>query len=124
MIANLENPYGYGRIKTKNNKIIKIVEEKDCSDEEKKITFINTGVYSFNIKILLNYIDKIDNNNNQKEYYLTQIFELIFNDNLDIHYNFIKNIKKIYGVNTKEQLVILENDKNNNIIKYIDDLNL
>ena len=57
----------------------------------------------------MNYIDKIDNNNNQKEYYLTQIFELIFNDNLDIHYNFIKDIKEIYGVNTKEQLVILEN---------------
>ena len=109
LIANLENPYGYGRIKTKNNKIIKIVEEKDCSYEEKKITFINTGIYSFNIKILLNYIDKLDNNNNQKEYYLTQIFELISKDNIDINYNIIKDIKEISGVNTQEQLVILEN---------------
>ena len=109
LIANLTTPYGYGRIKTKSNKIIKIIEEKDCSNDEKKISFVNTGIYSFNIQVLLHYIDKLTNNNNQKEYYLTQIFELIANDDIEIHYNLIKDSKEISGINTPEQLLILEN---------------
>ena len=109
LIANLVDPYGYGRIKTENNKIIKIIEEKDCTIDEKKISFVNSGIYTFNIKILLHYIDKLTNNNNQNEYYLTQIFELISKDNFNIDYNLIKDIHEISGVNTPEQLVILEN---------------
>ena len=109
LIAELTNPYGYGRIKIDNNKIIKIIEEKDCILDEKKITLINSGIYSFNINVLLKYIDNLDNNNSQKEYYLTQIFELINKDNLNIDYKLIKNNNEIMGVNTKEQLLIIEN---------------
>ena len=109
LIANLSEPYGYGRIKTQNNKIIKIIEEKDCNENEKKISFINSGIYTFNTKILLHYIDKLTNNNNSKEYYLTQIFELISKDNINIDYSIIKDIKEISGINTQEQLIILEN---------------
>ena len=109
LIANLSEPYGYGRIKTQNNKIIKIIEEKDCNENEKKISFINSGIYTFNTKILLHYIDKLTNNNNSKEYYLTQIFELISRDNITIDYSIIKDIKEISGINTQEQLIILEN---------------
>lgn len=109
LIANLLEPHGYGRIKTQNNKIIKIIEEKDCNEDEKKISFINSGIYTFNIKLLLHYIDKLSNNNNSKEYYLTQIFELFSNDNINIDYSIIKNIKEISGINTQEQLMILEN---------------
>ena len=109
LIANLSNPDGYGRIKIDNNRIVKIIEEKDCSLDEKKITLINGGFYSFNIKILLKYIDKLDNNNSQKEYYLTQIFELINKDNINIYCNVIEDENEIMGVNTKEQLLIIEN---------------
>tara|TARA_B100001093_G_scaffold24947_1_gene22016 strand:+ start:2397 stop:3164 length:768 start_codon:yes stop_codon:yes gene_type:complete len=109
LIAKLTNPHGYGRIKINNNKFIKIIEEKDCNDEEKKISIVNGGVYSFNTKLLLHYIDKLDNNNNQQEYYLTQIFELITNNNIAINFSIIKDIKEISGVNTQEQLTILEN---------------
>ena len=109
LIANLSEPHGYGRIKAQNNKIIKIIEEKDCNEDEKKISFINSGIYTFNIKLLLHYIDKLTNNNNQNEYYLTQIFELISRDNINIDYSIIKDIKEISGINTQEQLTILEN---------------
>ena len=76
---------------------------------KKKILFVNSGIYCFNIKVLLYYINKLNNNNNQKEYYLTQIFELISKDNINIDYNIIKDIKEILGVNTQEQQIILEN---------------
>jgi bifunctional N-acetylglucosamine-1-phosphate-uridyltransferase/glucosamine-1-phosphate-acetyltransferase GlmU-like protein len=92
-----------------NNKIIKIIEEKDCNDEEKKIQFVNSGIYSFNIKLLLQYIDKIDNNNKQNEYYLTQIFELFVKNYIPINYQIVKNIYEISGVNDQQQLLILEN---------------
>ena len=109
LIANIDEPSGYGRIVIENNKISKIVEEKDCSEEERQIKFINSGIYSFNIKVLLQYIDKIDNNNKQNEYYLTQLFELFVKNYIPINYQIVENILEISGVNDQQQLLILEN---------------
>lgn len=108
LISKIEDPSGYGRIVVENNNIIKIIEDKDCNSEEKKIKFINSGIYSFNISILLKYIEKIDNINANNEYYLTQIFELIKKDNYIIGYNYTDDLKEISGVNTKDQLYELE----------------
>lgn len=108
LIANIDDPHGYGRIVIENNKISKIVEEKDCNEEEKQIKFINGGIYSFNIKVLLQYIDKIDNNNKQNEYYLTQLFELFVKNYIPINYQIVENILEISGVNDQQQLLILE----------------
>lgn len=109
LIANIDEPSGYGRIVLENNKISKIVEEKDCTEEEKQIKFINGGIYTFNIKVLLQYIDKIDNNNKQNEYYLTQLFEVFVKNYIPINYKIVENILEISGVNDKQQLLILEN---------------
>lgn len=109
LIANIDEPSGYGRIVLENNKIIKIIEEKDCNEEEKQIKFINSGIYTFNIKVLLQYIDKIDNNNKQNEYYLTQLFEVFVKNYIPINYQIVENILEISGVNDQQQLVILEN---------------
>ena len=108
LIAFNKNPHGYGRIKCVNSKFSNIVEEKDCTDEEKNIKLINGGIYFFKINILLKYINKLINNNNQNEYYLTQIFELMNNDNLKIGITLIKDLIEISGINTKEQLCELE----------------
>ena len=109
LIANIDEPSGYGRIVIENNKISKIVEEKDCTEEERQIKFINSGIYSFNIKVLLQYIDKIDNNNKQNEYYLTQLFEVFVKNYIPINYQIVENILEISGVNDQQQLLILEN---------------
>ena len=109
LIANIDEPSGYGRIVIENNKISKIVEEKDCTEEEKQIKFINGGIYTFNIKVLLQYIDKIDNNNKQNEYYLTQLFEVFVKNYIPINYKIVENILEISGVNDQQQLLILEN---------------
>lgn len=108
LISKIEDPYGYGRIVIENNNIIKIVEDKDCNSEEKKIQFINSGIYSFKISILLKYIEKIDNNNVNNEYYLTQIFEILKNDNYNIGYNYTDSLQEISGINNKDQLNELE----------------
>ena len=113
LTANIDEPYGYGRIILDNsNNIKKIVEEKDCNLDEKQIKLINSGIYCFNINIIIEYIEQIDNNNSQNEYYLTQIFEILVKNNITINYNIIDNIVEITGINTQEQLKELENYKN------------
>ena len=74
--TSLKEPFGYGRIlrDPKKKHFIGIREEKDCTDEERKIQEINVGIYYFHATVLRYYIPKITNQNQQKEYYLTDIF--------------------------------------------------
>ena len=107
----VDDPTGYGRIVKKNGSFIKIVEEKDSSEEEKKIQLINAGVYCFTSEILCNYLPLINNKNTQQEYYLTDIFELIRNGNNEEMEVVVLPKQKgteLTGVNTKEQLQALE----------------
>jgi len=115
MVTELENPTGYGRIvefvERNQTKFDKIVEEKDCNERQKSIRKINCGIYSFQISILHKYIYFIRNNNSQKEYYLTDIFEIVKNgEYVDIEMLEIpkEQQKEIMGVNTPEQLKELE----------------
>ena len=71
----INNPMGFGRIIEKNGEILRITEQKDCSEEEKKINKINSGIYSCRNGLLCNYLPFINNNNNQQEYYLTDILK-------------------------------------------------
>jgi len=105
--ANIDNPYGYGRIiRDQNNNFIKIVEHKDANPEELLINEINSGIYIFNTEILCDKISSIKNNNNQAEYYLTDIFEFINNSDVSIYTT--NNIDEINGINTIEQLKNIE----------------
>ncbi|WP_010235239.1 bifunctional UDP-N-acetylglucosamine diphosphorylase/glucosamine-1-phosphate N-acetyltransferase GlmU [Clostridium arbusti] len=73
----LENPTGYGRImRDSKGDVEKIVEHKDCTAEELKVKEVNAAMYCFDINILLNGLDKIENDNAQKEYYLTDMVEI------------------------------------------------
>jgi bifunctional N-acetylglucosamine-1-phosphate-uridyltransferase/glucosamine-1-phosphate-acetyltransferase GlmU-like protein len=112
LVAQLENPYGYGRILyDSDNKFIGIKEEKDCSEEERLIDITNVGIYYFNSMLLKKYIAMIDCNNVQKEYYLTDIVKVIREDsNISIETYIIEESMKyqIHGVNTKKELEDLE----------------
>jgi len=118
MVCNLEKPTGYGRIiyennnnnNNNNNKFIKIQEEKDCNEEQKNITIVNCGLYKFESELLLKYIPEIKNNNNQKEYYLTDILEILINNNYKIDTYLLdeSDNKYIMGVNNQEELKNLE----------------
>ena len=73
--ANIENPTGYGRIiRNRNNIFTKIVEHKDASEEELMVNEINSGIYIFETKTLMEKINLVKNSNNQNEFYLTDIF--------------------------------------------------
>ena len=105
LVSKMDNPTGYGRIIYNDNKFIKIVEEKDCNEYEKKINIINSGIYIVDSNILQKYIPLIENNNSQKEYYLTDIVKIV-NTNIEIN-TFLLDEKDnlfISGVNTINEL--------------------
>ena len=76
----MEDPKKYGRIYRENGNVKKIVEAKDASEEILKIKEINSGLYCVDNKLLFEALDKVNNNNNANEYYLTDIVEIIGKD--------------------------------------------
>ncbi|MGE5329644.1 MAG: bifunctional UDP-N-acetylglucosamine diphosphorylase/glucosamine-1-phosphate N-acetyltransferase GlmU [Deltaproteobacteria bacterium] len=105
LTADFENPAGYGRIaKDSKGKVIKIVEDKDASEEEKKIKEINSGLYCFNTELLVEALGKISNNNKQNEYYLTDVIEILIKQGKKVDTYKIANNYEIMGINDRIQL--------------------
>lgn len=106
LTAKVDDPTGYGRIiKDEDGNFIKIIEQKDASEEEQKVNEINSGMYLFDSDILSQTLDMIDNNNAQGEYYLTDTIEIVKNKNLGrVATVVVKDANEIKGVNSKEQL--------------------
>ena len=103
----LQNPTGYGRVVTHYDEVMKIVEERDATAEEKEIYLVNSGVYLFKKEILEKYLTKLTSNNSQKEYYLTDIIGLARNGGYKI--KSIEIPETIFkGVNSKFDLAEAE----------------
>ena len=109
LTANFDKPTGYGRIIRDNDqRIIKITEEKDATSEEKLIQEINTGMMLISGQYFSSWLNRIKNNNAQKEYYLTDIVELAMQDGQNISSYTTDNIDEVTGVNNRQQLAYLE----------------
>lgn len=73
-----ENPFGYGRIvRDASGRVRRIVEEKDATPEERRIREVNSGIYCFDLKRLLEALPKLKNNNAKREFYLTDVIEIL-----------------------------------------------
>lgn len=107
--AHLANPTGYGRIlRDAQNKIIRVVEEKDASLSEKSMTEINTGIYLVQAKHLKQWLPKFNNHNLQKEYYLTDIIAGAVQESVALVSCRPQFCEEILGVNDCSQLAYLE----------------
>ncbi|HAP67508.1 MAG TPA: hypothetical protein DCQ99_06935 [Nitrospinae bacterium] len=105
LTANVDNTTGYGRIiRDSEGRAINIIEEKDASPGIKKITEINSGIYCFKKDFLFNSLKKIDTNNLQQEYYLTDVVGLAFKSSLKIETLIAEDPDEIMGINTQEEL--------------------
>ncbi|MGC8868676.1 MAG: bifunctional UDP-N-acetylglucosamine diphosphorylase/glucosamine-1-phosphate N-acetyltransferase GlmU [Sulfurihydrogenibium sp.] len=108
--ARLPSPYGYGRIiKDKDHRVVKIVEEKDATPEEKQINEVNSGIYIFYAPYLYQALEKLENNNAQKEYYLTDVIDILRQEGKYTYTLEIPDYTEILGVNDRLQLAGVEN---------------
>ena len=104
----LDNPFGYGRVKTNdNNEALEIVEEKDATDEERQIQEIFTGVLCGSKALIEEGLSKITNNNAAGEFYLTDLVSIINEKGIRINTYKASN-EEVKGANSKQELEQLE----------------
>ncbi len=108
LTAEMADPTGLGRMVREGGKIVRIVEQKDASEEEKKITEINTGILIAPTAQLKHWLTTLSNNNAQGEYYLTDIVARAVLDGVPVVSAQPDAIWETLGVNSKVQLAELE----------------
>ncbi|MCK5387634.1 MAG: bifunctional UDP-N-acetylglucosamine diphosphorylase/glucosamine-1-phosphate N-acetyltransferase GlmU, partial [Gammaproteobacteria bacterium] len=109
LTVQLDNPQGYGRIVRNEDGLVEnITEEKDADEEVKKINEVNTGILAVKADLLKNWLNQLDNNNAQKEYYLTDVIAMAVKDNFAVHTTQPDNEYEVMGVNNRIQLAELE----------------
>ena len=102
--VKIDDPTGYGRIVRNNHSFDKIVEQKDATEDEKKINEINTGVYVFKAADLIESFKELKNDNAQNEYYLTDCLEIMKNKGLRVGVMIACDENEFLGINSKLQL--------------------
>lgn len=115
-VLELESADGYGRVIIENGNVKKIVEQKDASEQELAITTANAGIYQFETKFLLENLPKLNNNNAQKEYYITDLIEMAISQGKVLK-PLVVNEENFKGVNSKVELADAEVIHQNRIKK-------
>jgi bifunctional UDP-N-acetylglucosamine pyrophosphorylase/glucosamine-1-phosphate N-acetyltransferase len=106
--VTLDNPAGYGRILRKGKKIVGIVEDKDASIKQRALREVNTGIVVAPTKKLKSWLAQLQNNNAQKEYYLTDIVALATRERVPVAAIQAGEAWEALGVNSRAQLAELE----------------
>lgn len=119
--AELDDPYGYGRILRHEDGIYGIVEEKDATAEQKKIREINSGAYWFNTQKLIHALGEIKPNNSQGEYYLTDSVYILINGGFRADAYISSNSGTVLGANDRKGLLLLNNTARFDIIDKLMD---
>ncbi len=105
LAADLDNPTGYGRIiQNEDNHVIAIREQADASEEEKIIQRINTGIYCFDRQFLSEALRLLRPDNQQAEYYLTDVVGIACRNNEKIAVKLLKKAYQALGINTLAEL--------------------
>ena len=109
LTVKLKNPTGYGRIiRNDNNEVSAIVEHKDADDKTLLIDEVNTGIMAVTVADLNNWLGKLNNNNSQGEYYLTDIIAMASDSGNSVIAVIADDELEVEGVNNRQQLAKLE----------------
>ncbi len=102
--ANFPRPVGYGRLVRTAGRISKIVEERDASDVQRKITEINSGIYAFALEPLFKALDAIGTANKQGEYYLPDLVAIYRKQRKPVATHTVAWADEIRGINSRTEL--------------------
>jgi bifunctional UDP-N-acetylglucosamine pyrophosphorylase/glucosamine-1-phosphate N-acetyltransferase len=104
LTAVAPDPTGYGRIIRENGQVAKIVEQKDATDSEKAVQEINTGTYVFDNRALFESLNSITTDNAQGEYYLTDVIEILKNEDKKVAAFILDDFEESIGINDRVAL--------------------
>ncbi|MEC5384577.1 bifunctional UDP-N-acetylglucosamine diphosphorylase/glucosamine-1-phosphate N-acetyltransferase GlmU [Uliginosibacterium sp. H3] len=116
LTVNMIDPKGYGRIiRSAAGNVQSIVEEKDATPEQRRVTEVNTGILCVPVTKLRDWLGRLSNNNSQGEYYLTDIIAMAVGDGVEVAAHQPSAVWETLGVNNKLQLAELERIHQRNI---------
>lgn len=104
LTAVVDHPQGYGRVLRRRGRVARIVEERDATDDQKKITEINTAVYCFDARRLWPALVRLRPDNEQGEYYLTDVIGLLARAGARVETVSVADPVEAQGVNDRRQL--------------------
>ncbi|MFB6435052.1 MAG: bifunctional UDP-N-acetylglucosamine diphosphorylase/glucosamine-1-phosphate N-acetyltransferase GlmU [Candidatus Malihini olakiniferum] len=109
LTLKLDDPTGYGRIvRDEKGYIVGIVEHKDATEQQRQINEINTGILAANGQDLKRWLSQLNNNNEQGEYYITDIIAMAASKGFRVEAVHPDNVSEVKGVNNRLQLATLE----------------
>jgi bifunctional UDP-N-acetylglucosamine pyrophosphorylase/glucosamine-1-phosphate N-acetyltransferase len=108
LTLELPDPSGYGRIVREGEVVQAIVEHKDASDEQRRITEIYSGIMAVPTRQLRSWLARLDNKNAQGEYYLTDVVKFAVADGVPVLAHRITDAAQVAGINSPLQLAELE----------------
>jgi bifunctional UDP-N-acetylglucosamine pyrophosphorylase / glucosamine-1-phosphate N-acetyltransferase len=110
--ADLDNPYGYGRVIRKGSRgsveVQAIVEEKSATPHQKKIREINSGFYAFDVRPLYEHIDRLSTANPHGEYYLTDMAAVFHRARQKVVAIKTSDAGEVLGTNTRAEMMMLD----------------
>ncbi len=106
----LDDPSGYGRVvrDEEDRRVLRIVEDRDATPAEARLHEINVGTYAVDGSFLFEALDKLEPQNEQKEYYLTDIVGLAVERGLRVSAMVARDANECLGINTRQQLAMAE----------------
>jgi bifunctional UDP-N-acetylglucosamine pyrophosphorylase/glucosamine-1-phosphate N-acetyltransferase len=104
LTANVDAPFGYGRVLRQRGRVTRIVEERDATDDQKKITEINTSVFCFDARRLWAALSEVRADNDQGEYYLTDVVSILTRTGARVEAVSVPDALEALGVNDRKQL--------------------
>lgn len=107
LTAIVERPQGYGRVLRQGGRVKRIVEDRDATDDEKRVAEINTSVYCFDGRRLWQALEQVKPDNDQGEYYLTDVIGLLARAGGRVEALSVDDAEEALGVNDRKQLAAL-----------------